>query len=139
MLEDTVGEQAIQEGIHHYLDMYQFDNAITNDLWWAIEDKWTHTPEQQLYNFTVQEMMDTWTLQMGYPLVTFARKNDSENRYRISQERFFKANAVNDTEINKRKAEQNYQWLVPVSFDTNLEDLPTKYLVLNKSKSKICF
>lgn len=94
MLEDTVGEEAIQKGIHHYLDQHKFDNAVTNDLWSAIETKWTHTPEQKMYNFTVQELMDTWTLQMGYPLVTFNKKNESENRYTIRQQRFFKAAAV---------------------------------------------
>ena len=31
-------------------------------------------------------MMDTWTLQMGYPVLTFTEKNGSV--YTVSQERF---------------------------------------------------
>lgn len=42
------------------------------------------------YDFTVKELMDTWTLQTGYPLVTFTQQNDS-NIYTIHQQRFFSA------------------------------------------------
>ena len=45
------------------------------------------------HNFTVSEMMDTWTLQMGYPVVNFERLNNTR-RYTITQERFYKAMKV---------------------------------------------
>ncbi len=42
---------------------------------------------------------------------------------------------LNDSEISRRVSEDGaeYQWLLPVSFRTNLEDFPTQTLVLNKS------
>ena len=44
-------------------------------------------------DFTVKELMDTWTLQTGYPIVTFTQQNDT-NIYAIDQERFLSAYKV---------------------------------------------
>ena len=49
---------------------------------------------------------------------------------------------MNDSEIQERKNEKKYEWIVPLSFKTNLDDLPTQKFILNKSKStnkkKLC-
>ena len=45
------------------------------------------------YDFTVKELMDTWTLQTGYPIVTFSQQNDT-NIYTIDQQRFLSAYKV---------------------------------------------
>ena len=45
------------------------------------------------YDFTVKELMDTWTLQTGYPIVTFTQQNDT-NIYTIDQQRFLSAYKV---------------------------------------------
>lgn len=86
MLEDLVGEKTIRDGLSYYLNKHKFDNAETNDLWDAISRSW----DSGKYDFTVKEMMDTWTLQMGYPLITFDQQNDT-NIYTIRQERFLKS------------------------------------------------
>ena len=49
-----------------------------------------HRRKIYMRGFNVREMMGTWTLQMGYPLVTFEQQNDT-NIYVIRQERFLKA------------------------------------------------
>ncbi|XP_059093631.1 endoplasmic reticulum aminopeptidase 1-like isoform X1 [Tigriopus californicus] len=131
MLEDLVGEKTIRDGLTHYLKEHKFDNAETNDLWDAISRSW----DSGKYDFTVKEMMDTWTLQMGYPLITFDQQNDT-NIYTIRQERFLKSMNVNDTEIQERRHEQDdYQWVVPLTFHTDLEDFPTHKFILNKSQT----
>ena len=144
MLENTVGEETIKQALSHYLHKFKFHNAVTNDLWSAISEKWeaskaTSGSPFAGTNFTVQELMDTWTLQMGYPIVSFDQHNDS-NIYTIRQERFFRAaNVVNDTEIGERKAEQeDYSWMLPLSYQTNLnhEDYPPQFYILNQTKSE---
>ena len=47
----------------------------------------------QEYNITVKELMDTWTLQTGYPIVTFVQQNET-NIYTIEQQRFLSAYKV---------------------------------------------
>ena len=68
--------------------------------------------------------------------VTFTQHNDS-NIYTISQEKFFRAANVNDTEIERRKAAQrDYSWMLPLSYQTNLRDFQPQFHILNKSQSK---
>jgi aminopeptidase N len=91
MLEDTVGEDVLRAGLSRYLKAHKFGNAVTDDLWTAISREWDRDKEGW-HNFTVKEMMDTWTLQMGYPLVTFERvEGASGKRYVIKQQRFYKS------------------------------------------------
>ena len=92
MLEDTVGEHVLREGLSSYLKKYKFANAVTNDLWREISEQWAKSATRR-FNLTVQEMMDTWTLQMGYPLISFVQHN-STNIYSIKQERFLKTMRV---------------------------------------------
>ena len=68
-----MGESTIKAALTYYLNEHEFGNAETNDLWSAISEKWdsmrsTSVSRYTDFNFTVQEMMDTWTLQMGYPI-----------------------------------------------------------------------
>ena len=68
--------------------------------------------------------------------MTFTQHNDT-NIYTISQEKFFRAANVNDTEIEKRKAAQrDYSWMLPLSYQTNLRDFQPQFHILNKSQSK---
>lgn len=89
MLERLVGGKTIRSGLSRYLRRHEFANAVTDDLWTAISDAWA----DRRYNFTVQELMDGWTNQMGYPLIVFDQQNDT-NIYTIRQERYFQAISV---------------------------------------------
>ena len=124
MLEATVGEEVLRNGLSKYLKAHKFGNAVTDDLWQAVSDAWDEHTKDQLDNvskpgstngtklasqssdlflasgdkvkdldFTVKELMDTWTLQTGYPIVTFTQQNDT-NIYTIDQERFLSAYKV---------------------------------------------
>ncbi len=109
MLEDTVGEQTIRAGLTRYLKKHEFGNAVTDDLWAAISEEWDlKDSSSRGHNFTVKEMMDTWTLQMGYPLVTFERVEGAAGgkRYKIRQERFYKAMKVSFFFKRKRTFKQ---------------------------------
>lgn len=49
------------QGLNTYLDRHKYSNTITNDLWAALEES---------SGKGVKAMMDSWTTQMGYPLIT---------------------------------------------------------------------
>lgn len=126
MLESTVGEEVLRNGLSKYLKTHKFGNAVTDDLWTAISDAWDEQKQSELnkyltkqnnkstttsssnsnlftisenkiveYNFTVKELMDTWTLQTGYPVVTFTQQNDT-NIYTIDQQRFLAGQKVSN-------------------------------------------
>ena len=122
MLESTVGGKVLQNGIKKYLEAHKFGNAVTDDLWQAISDAFDENKDEDLnknksvsnghgnaansktsnsmtenkvmeLDFTVKELMDTWTLQTGYPIVTFTQQNNT-NIYSIDQQRFLSAYKV---------------------------------------------
>ena len=42
---------------------------------------------------------------------------------------------MNESSINARRDEQNYEWIVPVDYVSNLDDFSDAF-ILNKSQSK---
>ncbi len=64
MLERYLGAERFRTGIRLYLESHRFSNTETSDLWEAIE---TASGEP------VRDIMNTWILQGGFPLVTVGR------------------------------------------------------------------
>ncbi len=60
MLEQFVGPDVFQEGIHDYLITHSHSNTETADLWDALE---------RSSGRAVRTIMDTWINQGGYPLI----------------------------------------------------------------------
>lgn len=52
-----------------------YQNAEQNDLWEALT-KQAHQDKVLATNVTVKQIMDTWTLQTGFPVVTVNRNYD---------------------------------------------------------------
>ena len=61
MLEQYLGEETFRDGIRHYLRKHSYANTITTDLWDALEEASSEP---------VRDLMNTWILQGGHPLVT---------------------------------------------------------------------
>ena len=60
MLEQYLSETTFRDGIRHYLRQHSYANAVTTDLWDALEE---------VSGEPVHAMMDTWILQGGHPLI----------------------------------------------------------------------
>lgn len=89
----------------------QFSSANSDDLWAAMQaalDE-SNVPHD---NYKVKEVMDTWTKQSDYPLVTVIR-NYKTGETTISQKHFHPRK-----EENKSKKLNNV-WSIPVTFTTN--------------------
>jgi puromycin-sensitive aminopeptidase len=61
MLEQYLGAETYRDGIRNYLRKHSYANTVTTDLWDAIEE---------VSGAPVRDVMNTWILQGGYPLVT---------------------------------------------------------------------
>ena len=67
MLEDFIGPEEFRLGVSKFLKKFKYANAVTNDLWTVLEG----VSSQGL---DVTKIMDTWTRQMGYPVIQVGRK-----------------------------------------------------------------
>ena len=109
MLEDFMGGEEFRIGIKRFLEKYKYGNAITGDLWRVLE-----TVSSKRLNVT--HIMDTWTRQMGLPVVTVRRIK--ENVVRVTQERFLK----DRTKIGQGKpSPYGYRWDIYLSYKTSVE------------------
>ena len=91
MLELYLGRDIFRDGIRRYLKKHSYANTVTSDLWDALEEA-----SQQ----PVREIMDTWILQGGHPLVTFANGQ-------LTQSPFAYGDATGASNIGQ-------EWLIPV-------------------------
>ncbi|KAK5600388.1 hypothetical protein CRENBAI_025272 [Crenichthys baileyi] len=60
MLEDWMGRDMFRDGCRKYLKDFYFNNAKTSNFWASLTE---------VSKLPVAEVMDTWTKQMGYPVV----------------------------------------------------------------------
>ncbi|HVB70729.1 MAG TPA: M1 family metallopeptidase [Acidimicrobiales bacterium] len=63
MLEQFLGESVFRDAIRLYLRRHSYANTVTTDLWDALEEVSGHP---------VRDLMNTWILQGGHPLITLS-------------------------------------------------------------------
>ncbi|XP_076848307.1 alanyl (membrane) aminopeptidase-like b [Brachyhypopomus gauderio] len=91
MLYTFIGEKLFMESIREYLKRYQYKNTEKEDLWECFPEK--------LQGQNLHDVMNTWTEQPGYPVITI---DTTDGQY--IQERFL---------IN-RAEDQGLQWMIPI-------------------------
>jgi aminopeptidase N len=84
MLEGFLGADVFKKGVNIYLNKFKYDNAETKDLWAAL----TQAAEESGQTVNVSRVMDTWTLQMGLPVVE-VNYNGETGLATLRQKRFF--------------------------------------------------
>ena len=121
MLENFMGREEFRMGIHNFLDKFKYQNAVTRDLWEVLEGVTTK-------NLPIGRIMDTWTRQMGYPVLNV--KKMSDNKYKITQERFLKDRNARDSSVSP----YSYKWDVPITWITS-DSNETKLRWLNMDEA----
>ncbi|KAK7085869.1 hypothetical protein SK128_006192, partial [Halocaridina rubra] len=86
----------------------QYSNAEQDDLWHYLTLA-AHEDQILPLDLTVKTVMDTWTLQMGYPVIKVTRSSDGTSAV-ISQERFLLSKKANSTD------DHDYKWWVPLTY-----------------------
>lgn len=86
-----------------------------NDLWEAIQNQVNRLYPQQFIaqNVNVKTIMDTWTTQPGYPVVSI--NIDDKGKLHITQRRFLLRN------LNKTPT--NVTWWVPLTWTTQTKPI----------------
>ncbi|KAK7892008.1 hypothetical protein WMY93_023971 [Mugilogobius chulae] len=124
MLSDFLTEEVFKSGLQTYLKQFQFGNTVYTDLWKHLQDAVDHGSGLTLPD-TVANIMNTWVLQMGFPVVTIDTATGS-----VSQKHFLLDPDSNVTVESPFK----YQWTVPIKWMKTGVEQTAEWLV---PKSKI--
>uniref|UniRef100_A0A8D3C9F5 Aminopeptidase n=1 Tax=Scophthalmus maximus TaxID=52904 RepID=A0A8D3C9F5_SCOMX len=133
MLRDFLTPEAFEIGIIKYLKRYSYQNTVNSHLWESLTDVSNVCfPEVSvLYCFSkwysgdeldVRAIMDTWTLQEGFPLVTVEVRG---REVRLSQERYLKTDDPSLTE--------GFLWQIPLTYVTSASNTLHRFLLKTKT------
>lgn len=128
MLSEFLTEDSFKKGLQSYLKAFSYGNTVYDDLWTHLQ-KVVVEDKIQLPT-TIKGIMDRWTLQMGFPMVTVDTKVGS-----ISQKHF-----LLDTESTvERPSAFNYTWIVPVTWMTQQDGAGQMYWLSETSANNRSF
>lgn len=88
MISKFLGEETFMEGVRRYLKKHAYGNTHTGDLWAALSDA---------SGKDVEKVMDIWTKNVGYPVVTVT-ENPGSNSIHVKQNRFLRTADVKPEE-----------------------------------------
>ncbi|XP_012369141.1 glutamyl aminopeptidase [Octodon degus] len=114
MLEDWMTPELFKRGCQIYLQKFQFKNAKTSDFWEALEEA---------SNLPIRVVMDTWTSQMGYPVLSVSNKST------VTQKRFLLDSRADPSQP---PSDLGYTWNIPVKWTEN--DVSTT-VIYNRSEN----
>ena len=111
MMTHFLENETFKKGVTSYLKKYMYSNAKQDDLWEELSTA-SHDDNTLPTDLTVKEIMDTWTLQMGLPVINVDWDNNT-GRVELEQERFLLFQDEYDS-----KKEPDYKWWVPITYTT---------------------
>ncbi|XP_059338091.1 aminopeptidase N [Ammospiza nelsoni] len=107
MLSSFLSEDIFKEGLQSYLHTFSYSNTIYSDLWVHLQQAVDKNKVQLPDN--ISNIMDRWTLQMGFPVVTVDTRSGA-----VSQAHFL----LDPTSSVDRPSVFNYTWIVPITWMT---------------------
>ncbi|KAL8203602.1 UNVERIFIED_CONTAM: Endoplasmic reticulum aminopeptidase 1, partial [Gekko kuhli] len=148
MLRDYLGSKVFEAGIVKYLQRFSYQNTQSEDLWNSLSEicpagstdesqaadeacarsqetiSTTHWTKSALHD--VKTMMNTWTLQKGFPLVTVTMR---EKNIHLQQEHYMKGSQISPP--------TGYLWHIPLTYITSKSDIVQRFLLRTKTDSVI--
>ncbi|XP_068081869.1 uncharacterized protein [Anabrus simplex] len=111
MLSHVLTFETFHKGLKLYLQSKLYSNVVADDLFAALQ-KAVDEDGVLTEGLTVKTIMDTWTLQSGYPVITVTR-NYTTGTATVHQAQFL-------LDVNERSS--NRSWFVPLAY-TSGKDL----------------
>lgn len=106
MLSEFLTEPVFARGLSSYLNTFAFSNTVYSDLWDHLQQAVAATPGLHIPH-TVHDIMNRWTLQMGFPVVTIDTRTGS-----VTQKHFL----LDPDSVVDRPSPFNYMWFVPIKW-----------------------
>ncbi|XVE53865.1 hypothetical protein DITRI_Ditri03aG0036000 [Diplodiscus trichospermus] len=111
MLQSYLGAECFQRSLASYIKKHAYSNVKTENLWAALEEG-SGEP--------VNKLMNTWTKQMGYPVVSVKVK---DQKLEFEQSQLFSSGSHGDG-----------QWIVPITFCCGSYDKKKSFLLQTKRR-----
>ncbi|XP_042892988.1 endoplasmic reticulum aminopeptidase 1-like isoform X2 [Penaeus japonicus] len=112
MLESFIGQDMLKAGLRLYLEVHKYGNAATDDLWEAL----TKVLKKSGHILDIKGIMDTWTLQAGFPLISVSMEDGlvtaSQARFLVCEENVTDPNEPFNSTLG-------YKWHVPLTYVTS--------------------
>lgn len=105
MMNYFLGEDTFKTGLINYLKKYKYSDGNSDDLFMALTEE-AHKKNSLESSVSVKDVMDSWTRQPGFPVIT-AIRDKANQKLILSQKRFLFTNN-NDSST----------WWVPISIST---------------------
>lgn len=112
MLENFVGSDIFYSSVTKYLNKFAYKNAETADLFDILQDMVGK-------KININAIMDTWTRQMGFPVVNVVKHNST---YTLAQKRFL---SNPNSKFDPSESKFNYKWTIPITYITSKCSTPT--------------
>lgn len=128
MLSEFLSEDLFKKGLQSYLHAFQYKNTVYNDLWDHLQKAVDAEVGFKLPD-TIKRIMDTWTLQMGFPVLTVDTTTGA-----VSQKHFL----LDPDSTVERPSEFGYTWIVPVSWMTS-DNSAGMYWLTNAAATNLSF
>ncbi|KAH8271340.1 hypothetical protein KR018_007311 [Drosophila ironensis] len=112
MMHLFLGEESFRAGLQSYLQMFSYKNAEQDNLWASLTQA-AHKYRALPKSYDIKIIMDSWTLQTGYPVINVTRDYSAKTA-KLSQERY-----LLNTQISR--ANRGGCWWVPLSYTTQGE------------------
>jgi puromycin-sensitive aminopeptidase len=120
MLEQHIGPEVFRDGVRSYLKAHAYGNTVTSDLWDALEDA-SGAP--------VRDVMDTFILQGGHPLVSLRDDTLSQQPFALGPVPAGETSSIGS------------EWRIPVAVRALPSDgrpgAPVRHLVLHGAPEAI--
>uniref|UniRef100_A0A8C5M2Z4 Aminopeptidase n=1 Tax=Leptobrachium leishanense TaxID=445787 RepID=A0A8C5M2Z4_9ANUR len=110
MLSFFLTEGLFVKGLSTYLKAFEYDNSVYSDLWEHLQAAVDAAETPLGLPQSVSRIMDTWVLQMGFPVVTIDTTTGV-----VTQKHFL----LDPESVVTRPSPFNYIWTVPITFTKN--------------------
>ncbi|PWA60435.1 hypothetical protein CTI12_AA379010 [Artemisia annua] len=112
MLQSYLGADVFQRALAKYIKKHACSNAKTEDLWAVLEEE---------SNQPVNKLMNSWTKQMGYPVVSVSLK---DNKLEFEQRQFLSSGSPGEG-----------QWVVPITLCRGSYEVQKSFLLEARSQT----
>lgn len=111
MMESFMGRDTFRKGVKKYLSDHKFKNTVHEDLWNSLTEATKNTGEV----LDIKAIMETWLVQMNYPLVTVSRVGSQ--LFQFNQSHYLDPA---DAKPPKNPTSFNFQWQIPLTFGDSM-------------------